>query len=90
MIGHFLKQVEYEIQLRVRDNDGAESWSEPVHITIETSTDIKKLENNLINVYPNPVQDYLWIRSENEEAPELSLQLHLDRHSLLKRSIVVH
>ncbi len=53
---------EYAIVVEVKDNDGAITSSETVNVFIESTTaiyPIKKLEG--ITVYPNPVNEQLWI-----------------------------
>ena len=81
----FPEAGDYEIQLKVKDDDGAEVWSEPVNVIIETSTDIEKPENEVINIYPNPVQDYLWIKNKNEVIPELTLTTSVGQTLLVEK-----
>jgi agmatine/peptidylarginine deiminase len=51
----------FEIQARAADEEGATSWSEPVHITIEGTTGTHNMNNHQVKLFPNPVKDILWI-----------------------------
>ncbi len=51
----------YEIVVEVMDDDGAVSFSDTVHVTIESTTAINSIEELGITVFPNPVSNQLWV-----------------------------
>ena len=64
---------EYEILAKVADDKGAIAWSSPVNIKVESTTGILSSNNNAVSFYPNPVDDILWIRSDQSTVTGVSI-----------------
>jgi len=64
---------EYEIIAKVTDDKGALAWSSPVNIKVEATTGIINSNINAISFYPNPVDDVLWIRSDQDSVTGVSI-----------------
>ncbi|MGB3078379.1 MAG: Ig-like domain-containing protein, partial [Saprospiraceae bacterium] len=67
----FPNEGEYEIRVKATDNDGAETWSTPVHISVEGTTGFGNVVNANVRFFPNPVEDVLWIRNDDHEVAKL-------------------
>jgi hypothetical protein len=69
----FPGEGEYEILARVADDKGAIAWSSPVNIKVEATTSIMNSNTNAISFFPNPVDDILWIRSDQSSITGVSI-----------------
>ncbi|MFZ1678336.1 MAG: agmatine deiminase family protein [Saprospiraceae bacterium] len=67
----FPGEGEYEISIKATDDDGAETLSTPVHITIEAPTSVGMVGDRHIHLYPNPVEDVLWISNDDHKVAKL-------------------
>nr|MDQ3015829.1 Ig-like domain-containing protein [Bacteroidota bacterium] len=52
---------EYSLQLRAIDDDGANSLSEVVNVTVEHSTSIHPADNDPVFYFPNPIGTQLYV-----------------------------
>ena len=51
----------FELSVRVKDDKGAEVMSEVVNVNVEGATANDEVGESLVNIFPNPVVDFLWI-----------------------------
>ncbi|MEP6795380.1 MAG: agmatine deiminase family protein [Saprospiraceae bacterium] len=63
----------YEILAKAIDNDGAQTWSTPVQVTIGATTRVNGADDVHIKLYPNPVDDILWLEHENGNLSQISI-----------------
>jgi agmatine/peptidylarginine deiminase len=62
---NFPEEGAYALVVDVTDDDGAIAYSDTVHVTIDATTAIHDAEfKHGINLFPNPVENILWIRMD--------------------------
>lgn len=64
---------QYEITAQATDNNGAQTWSAPVNVTIGATTGVTETGKVEFNLFPNPVDDILWIKNDSKSISELSI-----------------
>ncbi|HUR31357.1 MAG TPA: agmatine deiminase family protein, partial [Saprospiraceae bacterium] len=69
----FPGEGEYQIFASVTDDKGAETISEEVQVTIENTTSNNSVSKTNLHVYPNPVEDILWIENTTAGLKDISI-----------------
>jgi agmatine/peptidylarginine deiminase len=69
----FPSSGEYDIQVKAKDDKGAETWSSPVHVTIESTTATNNFDEGDFRFFPNPIHDYLWVEKKSGDLPEFMI-----------------
>jgi len=67
----FPGEGEYVMQAQATDDDGAITWSDSVHVTIKATTAVGNADDQKISLFPNPVNDMLWIVNEHHKITQL-------------------
>lgn len=61
--------------IRAKQTDGDYLWSAPVFLSPNSSVEIINKENNSINIFPNPAQNYISVQLKNDNSSELNFYL---------------
>ncbi|MEP6646713.1 MAG: agmatine deiminase family protein [Saprospiraceae bacterium] len=62
----FPGEGDYDIVVKATDDDGASTLSSPVHITIGASTSVGNINEPIIQMFPNPVRDILFLNTDGK------------------------
>jgi len=69
----FPGEGQFEISVKVTDDKGAETVSETVNVFVENTTAIEPVNNSYIQVFPNPVDNILWIKNDSNDLGNISI-----------------
>lgn len=69
----FSGEGQFEIIAGAKDNQGAISLSEPVHIQVENTTALERHAESGFEIFPNPVETILWVKNGRYFTPYISI-----------------
>lgn len=69
----FPSDGQFEITIEATDDKGALTVSQPVQVSIEYPTGIDPDNHEFILIFPNPVENILWTRSELGDSGDISI-----------------
>ena len=61
--------------IRAKQTDGDYLWSAPVFLSPSSSVENLNKENNQVNIFPNPAQNFISVQLKNDNSPEIYFQL---------------
>lgn len=69
----FPGEGEYEVSAKATDEKGAETLSDIIHIVIENTTAIVPVSSEIFHVFPNPVDNILWVENVSSNKLQISV-----------------